>query len=117
MCVCPSSLPDGSVTVPVKALRSTCAMPGIAQLEKKDGGNNKHRRREERADVSHVASKSKFLSVIDKAGSSSHPGALDDSAVSTIQPAVLRAVINAICCNLGISQLDYRIVTLNIKVS
>ena len=31
MCVCPSSLPDGSVTVPVKPLRSTCAMPGIAQ--------------------------------------------------------------------------------------
>src|ERR1700733_8065400 len=30
MCVCPSSLPAGSVTVPVKALRSTCAMPGIA---------------------------------------------------------------------------------------
>jgi hypothetical protein len=31
MRVCPSSLPDGSVTVPLMALRSTCAMPGIAQ--------------------------------------------------------------------------------------
>src|ERR1700733_14265083 len=49
MCVCPSSLPDGSVTVPVKPLRSTCAMPGIAHERDKivetinTDGENKER--------------------------------------------------------------------------
>src|ERR1700722_3970674 len=63
MCVSPSSLPDGSVTVPLIALRSTCATLGRARNKRKPVAliNNDGEKKERNFCI--MASKTKLRSV------------------------------------------------------
>src|ERR1700733_13989531 len=70
MWVCPSSLPDGSVTVPVKPLRSTCAMDGTEQERDKIVKKIKTDGEKRERNFCTLASKGRYR-VTDKAGCSS----------------------------------------------